>query len=345
MSKINKKIIVLIVFLALLILWGFMKAPANMQTTAKEQVNNQTSVKEAQVAGLFVEFENETTEKEVKNILENNNMPKNYTIDYNSDIMSKRYYITVDKDQSMNVKNELRMEENWTTPEFTDVQKREYNVITVPEQIIHDKSFLAILEKNNLQVKNSVLCYIHFGDESKNGLLVEDALQIENELIMNEKVLTVTPEAQVAGLFLEFENGTTEPAVKAILENYNLTKNYTIDYNINYMRPNHYIKVDKDKTINARSELGKVENWNESEYVIKKGNYYIIRIDEEFITNKSFLNTIDKNNLQMNESVWCLIKFRNYPNDWIWSRYMFGIKHDLEIPENILTVNFDTICY
>lgn len=324
-----------------------MKAPVNMQTTVKEQVNKQIPVKEPQVAGFFIEFEDGTAEQEVKSILEDCNIPINYTIDYNSDIMPKRYYLIVDKDKRMSVKDELRMEENWTTPEpdFLEYQKGDYYVIAVPEQIIHDKSFFSILKKNGLQLKKSVLCYIHFGDESKNGLLVEDELQIENELIMNEKVLTVTPEAQVAGLLIEFENGVTESEVKSILDNYNLITNYTIDYNINYVRPNHYIKVDKDKIMNSRSELSKVKNWNESEFVTKKENYYIIKVNEEFISNESFLNIVDKNNLQLKKSVWCLISFGNYPNDWIWSRHTFGIKHDLEMQKSILTVSLDTICY
>lgn len=42
---------------------------------------------------------------------------------------------------------------------------------------------------------------------------------------------TPDQEIQISGLFIEFENGTTEPEVRSILENYNLTANYSIDYN------------------------------------------------------------------------------------------------------------------
>jgi len=38
-------------------------------------------------------------------------------------------------------------------------------------------------------------------------------------------------EPEVGGLIIEFKDGTTEPEVKAILENCNMTVNYTIDYN------------------------------------------------------------------------------------------------------------------
>jgi len=232
-------------------------------------VDTGTPIQEPQITGLFIEFEGGTTESEVEGILENYNIPINYSIEYNSEIMQNRYYITVDENKSMNVKDELRMEENWTTPEYNDILKKDYYIITVPEQIIHDESFLSILEKNNLQVKNSVLCFILFGDGSKNGLPIEDAFQMEDKLKVNKKILTSTPEEQVVGLFIEFENGTTELEVKDVLESYKLTMN-TTDYNIDYVIPNYYIIVDKDKMMSARSELGKVKNWNEAEYVIKK---------------------------------------------------------------------------
>ena len=38
-------------------------------------------------------------------------------------------------------------------------------------------------------------------------------------------------DVKVGGLVIEFKNGTTEPEVKYILENCNMTVNFTIDYN------------------------------------------------------------------------------------------------------------------
>ena len=198
----------------------------------------------------------------------------------------------------MDIIDELRNEEHWTNPapDFPEIRKGNYYInyyiITVPEQIIHDKNFLAILGKNNLQVKESVLCYIHFGDGFKNGILEEDASRIEKELGMNEKILIAIPEGEVAGFCIQFENGTTEPEVKTILENYNMTMNYTIDYNYVSIDPKYYIIVDKDRIMNARSELGKVKNWNETEFAIKKGNYYIFMVYEDFIHDESFLKIL-----------------------------------------------------
>lgn len=38
-------------------------------------------------------------------------------------------------------------------------------------------------------------------------------------------------EVKIDSFLIQFENGTTEPEVKAILENYNMTLNYSIDCN------------------------------------------------------------------------------------------------------------------
>ena len=54
-----------------------------------------------------------------------------------------------------------------------------------------------MLEKNNLQLKKAVVCYIQFGDGSapwvvgENCILERDAIRIKNELETNEKVLIV----------------------------------------------------------------------------------------------------------------------------------------------------------
>jgi len=51
-----------------------------------------------------------------------------------------------------------------------------------------------MLDKNNLQLKKFVWCYIHFGDESKYWIPEKDALRIRNDLEINETILNVFPE-------------------------------------------------------------------------------------------------------------------------------------------------------
>ena len=89
---------------------------------------------------------------------------------------------------------------------------------------------------------------------------------VESKMSTNEEipVNTETPiqKPQVGGLFIEFEEGITEPEVKAILESCNMTRNWIIKYNVDYMGNIYYVKVDEDK----RDELNKEKNWNDPVY-------------------------------------------------------------------------------
>jgi hypothetical protein len=162
---------------------------------------------------------------------------------------------------------------------------------------------------------------------------------------MNEKILFAIQEGKVGGFSIQFENGTTEPEVKTILKNYNMTLNYTIDYDFDHIEPKYYIVVDKDKITNARSELGKVKNWNETEFVIKKENHYIFMVSEDFVYNENFQAIIEKNNLQLKKSIWCIINFENNSSNWILDRYAIGIKRKLETNEKVMTVDTNNINY
>lgn len=103
----KKLVIILILFISLVVLLGvFIKMPAN-----KETVDHKP-----QVCGFLIEFKDGTNEQEVKSILKNCNMPVDYSIDYNSNIMSSRYYIVVNEDKIINVRDELRKKENLTDP-------------------------------------------------------------------------------------------------------------------------------------------------------------------------------------------------------------------------------------
>jgi hypothetical protein len=183
MSMINKRIAVFILFLTSIVILGFF---------IKNYTDNQ--VKESQVVGLIIEFENGTTEPEVKTILENYNMTVNYSIDYNSQMLGKMYYTKVDENKMMNLRDELK---NVETGPY--IKKGNYYIISISELSSQDKTFLTILEKNNLQLKKSVSCYISFGDGSNKYILGKDyikgsdAAKIINELEANEKILIVSP--------------------------------------------------------------------------------------------------------------------------------------------------------
>lgn len=195
MNKINKGFTIFILFLTFISLWWiFMKAP----------VNAQNPVQELKVGGLFVEFEEGTTEPEVKVILENCNMTRNWIIEYNVDYMGNIYYVKVDE----NKKDELSKEENWNDPvipeipepRFPEIEKGNYSYIIVSEEGFKDENFLKVMEKHNLQVKKSVVCYVLFGDgsqnwnEPKNWIPERDAIITKNKLEANKTVMIVSPD-------------------------------------------------------------------------------------------------------------------------------------------------------
>lgn len=146
MSKINNKIAAFIFFLTLAVLFGL---------AIKTSIDMVKETQTLKTDGLNIQFENGTTESEVKTILENCNMTVNYTIDYDSDYMLKRYYIIVDQDERMDVINELRKDKNLTS--HTEIKKGNRSIIMLPEEFIPNKKFLTTLEKRIFDWKNLLI--------------------------------------------------------------------------------------------------------------------------------------------------------------------------------------------
>ncbi len=182
MSK-TKEISVFMIFLVLFVLAGvFLKLPIFTPTSTGEK---QSDV----VAGLVIQFRDGTTELEAKTILDNYSLPT-YKLDYNI-YNAPGYYIIVDKNKTNDIRDELRKGTDWTDPVFPDIDKGNYYIITVTGKAIQDKNFLAILEKNNLQLKRIVWCHVHFGERPMTGISKERANELKRELEMNEKVFLV----------------------------------------------------------------------------------------------------------------------------------------------------------
>ena len=179
MRKINGKIAIFIFLLTLVTIVGlFIKASINKNTLKDAE----TPVKELQVSGLVIEFEEGVTEPEVKAILENYNLTM-YRLDYNVEDIADKYYIEVENNENIVIGDEFK-----SAP---DKKKRDYYIISLSEQAIENRSFLEMLDKNNLQIKNFVWCELHFGNGSMNWIPEKDAIKIKNELEMNETVLNV----------------------------------------------------------------------------------------------------------------------------------------------------------
>ncbi|MGB9927934.1 MAG: UPF0228 family protein [Methanosarcina sp.] len=190
MNKIDSKIVIFIAFLTFILVFGIFIETLPVETKISPQ--------EPEIGGLLIEFEDGTSKYEVMNILKNCKMPTNYSIEYDSDIMPKRYYIIVDQDKKKDLISKLKREENWTDPIFPGFKRGNYYIITVTKKAVEDKNFLETLEKNSLQVKKSVPCYVLFGDgsedwiEGKDYILDKNVTILKDELEKNEKVLVVT---------------------------------------------------------------------------------------------------------------------------------------------------------
>ncbi len=189
MSKINKKLTILIIFLFLVVLVG---------TFTKTSVDTKTAVKELKVPGLLIKFEDGISEQEVKAILESYNFTMNYNIEYSPDYVEDKYYIILDKD-NWNIRSELskKMKEekkDWIVSSPVNVIRKGDNyILTISEQAIHDENFLTILDKYDIPVKKFIWYSIIF--ENPEGfrywISEENAIRVKNELEKNEHIFSV----------------------------------------------------------------------------------------------------------------------------------------------------------
>lgn len=189
MSKINKEIIFFIIFFILVMIAGLFIEPP---------VDKETPDPESQVAGMYIQFKNGTSESEVKSILQNCNMTRNYRMEYDTNSTDEKYYVMVDKYNWSDIKRELvemkeeKKDRTISSPHV--IRKGDYYVLSVSEQATRNEKILAILNKYNIEVKRFVWCNIRF--LYSDGPLTywipkEDAIRIKNELEQNENIFTV----------------------------------------------------------------------------------------------------------------------------------------------------------
>ncbi|HWQ49372.1 MAG TPA: UPF0228 family protein [Methanosarcina sp.] len=149
---------------------------------------------------------------------------------------------------------------------------------------------------------------------------------------------TITPhEGNIGGLVVQFRDGITKTEEKNILENCNLTM-YYVDYNSYGMPDKYYIMVDKDKVMDVKGELEKIESWTNYTQSTEKGNYYIITVPEQTVDNESFINILNKYNLQVKKFVYCHIRFGEHPLSGISKEHANKYISKLEANENVFGV-------
>jgi phosphoribosylformylglycinamidine (FGAM) synthase PurS component len=161
-----------------------------------------------------------------------------------------------------------------------------------------------------------------------------------------EDTKTPDPESKVGGMAIQFKDGISEPEAKAILQNYNMTRNYRITYDNSSEK--YYIMADKDNWSDIRHELVKEMKENKKDWtisspahVIKKRDYYVLPVSEQAIQDEKFLAIMDKYDIGVKKFIWCGIRFLYSDGPltyWIPEENAIEIKNELEQNENIFTV-------
>lgn len=151
-------------------------------------------------------------------------------------------------------------------------------------------------------------------------------------------------ERQVAGFILELENGTTEQEVNTILQNSNISVNYSIEYNTDSIPGRDYVIVDEDKRTEIVNEVKKGEEFPEPSFPfeVKKGNHYII-LSEQGFENENFLKVMEENNLQVKKTIVCYIQLWDKLGNWMSETDANRIKGELERNKKVIMVDFDSL--
>ncbi len=181
MNKIYKEIAVFIVFVTFVVLLGL---------SINTPVNTKVPMNEPKVCSLEIKFKDRISESEVKGILQNYKMPKNYSIEYMERSKDNNSYIMVGKDKIADVRNGLEKDKNLTGYSF-DAKKGDYYIITLSDQIINNENFLAILNKYSLQLKHFIWYRIYFEDNESRNVMTKNLDKIYHELMKNENILEV----------------------------------------------------------------------------------------------------------------------------------------------------------
>lgn len=302
---------------------------------------------DTEVAGMFVIFEEDVTETEARQNLEDYGLPMDYKLEYNIDYLWEKHYIVADNDEMLVLRNKLENLENQSV-NMEIVEKSNSCVILFGKEVKENADFMNALEEHDLQLKTGVQCYLRFGDKKKATVdvdynaskRIEDGLEGYNKVLIanfDYSPYTINEnEIMAGGLFVEFEEGVTEPEMRQILGDYDLGTEYELNYNTEI---SYYLMVDKTERLSLMYEFAKVENWTESGYAIAKGDYYIIIVSNEVIVDEDFLEILNKHDLQLNQSVQCYVRF----DDDIRYDSARKLENELEENERILFVGIDDV--
>ncbi|ADI74335.1 Protein of unknown function UPF0228 [Methanohalobium evestigatum Z-7303] len=143
---------------------------------------------------------------------------------------------------------------------------------------------------------------------------------------------------RIGGLYISFEEGTTEKYARSVIDDSNLREDIKLDYNIDHLHNQYYLVVNQDKKSVLYNELMKANIWIRDEEVIKKGDNYLIVVSKSIANNKDFLDILSKQDLQLKKFVNCYIYFSKQPKDWVGYDKGQKIKKELLEKDKIIRV-------
>lgn len=124
-------------------------------------------------------------------------------------------------------------------------------------------------------------------------------------------------ELKVGGMSIRFEDGASESEVKAVLENHNMTTNYSIDCNTGSVGNKYYIMVDKDN-LDIRRELRKGMEKENKDWIIsssatgiRKGDSYVIAVSEQAVNDEKFLSILNKYDTKVKSSSGAILALKS----------------------------------
>ena len=145
----------------------------------------------------------------------------------------------------------------------------------------------------------------------------ETALQEFNEETTSWQDVE-SDEGSIGGIYIAFEDWTTEPEVRSILENYDLVNDYELRYDADYYVPRYYISVDNAEVSLMEQKLPEDKYYS---HVIPKGNHSIITIKEHgdnvpVAYDPDALVMLSAHNIQLKKITPCFVRYDG-PEYWI----------------------------
>lgn len=160
----------------------------NEETTSWQDVESD----EGSIGGIYIEFEYETTEHEVRSILENYDLINDYKLKYNVNSDVPNYYISVDNDDVSRVEQILPEDKYF----LHVIPKGNHSIITIKEHgdnvpVAYDPAALIMLSAHNIQLKKITPCYVRY-DGPEYWIDDYNATRIITELEDHRKIIDIS---------------------------------------------------------------------------------------------------------------------------------------------------------